>query len=387
MDADDNLSRRPALLVFADDWGRHPSSCQHLIQRFLGRYQVCWVNTIGTRTPRLNWSTVVRGFEKIRHWFATPPVTDRLPDGLRVVNPKMWPWLSSAFDRRLNRRLLLKQLTPIVEALPSPVHAITTLPVVADLMGSLPVARWIYYCVDDFSLWPGLDQRAMASLEDQVISRADAVVAVSANLRDKLLQRRPSVELLTHGVDWNFWRMPGSGTVPALTGLEAPFIVFWGVIDRRMDIAWLAHLCGVLKKGTVVLAGPEAEPDPALAKLPRVVRVGSVPYDDLPALARQADVLVMPYADLPVTRAMQPLKLKEYLATGRPTVARNLPANLAWHDALDLVDSAETFTRMVVERMATGLPTTQALARERLREESWEHKARLLEKWALAPAG
>ena len=35
----------------------------------------------------------------------------------------------------------------------------------------------------------------------------------------------------------------------------------------------------------------------------------------------------MPYADLPVTRAMQPLKLKEYLVTDRPVVVADLPAD------------------------------------------------------------
>ena len=44
-----------------------------------------------------------------------------------------------------------------------------------------------------------------------------------------------------------------------------------------------------------------------------------------PALAREAAVLIMPYADLPVTRAMQPLKLKEYLATDRPRRRRRSP--------------------------------------------------------------
>ena len=41
------------LLVFADDWGRHPSSCQHLISRLLDRHRVAWVNTVGMRPPRL----------------------------------------------------------------------------------------------------------------------------------------------------------------------------------------------------------------------------------------------------------------------------------------------------------------------------------------------
>src|SRR5438094_4010940 len=63
----EKMCRRPSsLLVFADDWGRHPSSCQHLIRHTLGRYDVYWVNTIGTRTPRLDWATLTRGLEKAR---------------------------------------------------------------------------------------------------------------------------------------------------------------------------------------------------------------------------------------------------------------------------------------------------------------------------------
>src|SRR5262245_8337679 len=44
----------PPLLVFSDDWGRHPSSCQHLIRRLRQDFPVLWVNTIGTRQPKAN---------------------------------------------------------------------------------------------------------------------------------------------------------------------------------------------------------------------------------------------------------------------------------------------------------------------------------------------
>jgi len=53
----------PTVLVFADDWGRHPSSCQHLVGHLLDRYQVLWINTIGTRQPRLDFATLTRGLE------------------------------------------------------------------------------------------------------------------------------------------------------------------------------------------------------------------------------------------------------------------------------------------------------------------------------------
>ncbi|MCC7406511.1 MAG: glycosyltransferase, partial [Phycisphaeraceae bacterium] len=107
--------------------------------------------------------------------------------------------------------------------------------------------------------------------------------------------------------------------------------------------------------------------------------LGPVEYDDLPGVAAEADVLVMPYADLPVTRAMQPLKFKEYLATGKPVVARNLPGVAGWADAADLVDDAAGFVEAVNRRLREGLPASQAAARERLTHESWSGKARQLE--------
>jgi glycosyltransferase involved in cell wall biosynthesis len=374
----------PSLLVFADDWGRHPSSCQHLVRRLLGRYEVYWVNTIGTRKPRLDLATLRRGLEKVRHWLRPAGAAEPLPPGLHVLNPRMWPWFSSAFDRGLNRVLLSRQLSRALKGLPEPPVAVTTLPIVADLMGRLPVRRWVYYCVDDFSLWPGLDQEALRRMEERVVRRAHTVIAVSETLQDKLARMgRPSF-LLTHGVDLEFWRAAEDGPeVPGLEGLERPLVVFWGVIDRRTDGALIQRLAADMIKGTVLLVGPESEPDNTLYALPRVRRLPPLPLEQLPLLARRAGVLVMPYADLPVTRAIQPLKLKEYLATGRPAVVRDLPAVRPWADCLDLVDSPESFSRMVRLRLEEGLPESQQRARARLAEESWDAKADEFERRAL----
>jgi hypothetical protein len=91
----------------------------------------------------------------------------------------------------------------------------------------------------------------------------------------------------------------------------------------------------------------------------------------------------MPYADLPVTRAMQPLKLKEYLATGRPAVVRDLPATRPWADCLDLADTPESFSEAVRSRLNFGLPRCQQVARARLAGEGWAEKARAFEHWLL----
>jgi glycosyltransferase involved in cell wall biosynthesis len=374
------------LLVFADDWGRHPSSCQHLVRHLVTRYRVVWVNTIGTRPPRLDRATLARGWEKLRHWAGRAPAAapGAGPPGPRVLSPTMWPWFRSAADRRLNRALLVRQLTPVLGSLPAPPIAVTTLPIAADLIGVLPVARWVYYCVDDFGQWPGLDGATLARMERDLVARADVLIAAGVALQEKLAGEGRQAHLLTHGVDLDHWAGgAGERPLPQLDGLPRPLVVFWGLIDRRMDVAFLARLAADLRAGTIVLVGPQSDPDPALDRIGRVARRPALPYAQLPALARAADVLIMPYADLPVTRAMQPLKLAEYLATGKPVVVRDLPSTRAWADALDRADTPAAFAQAVGLRLRTGLPAPQGAARSRLVAEGWAEKARAFEQFAL----
>jgi hypothetical protein len=370
--------------VFSDDWGRHPSSCQHLVRHLLDRHDFTWVNTIGLRTPHFDLATVRRGFEKIRQW-SRRPVRDVVPANPRVLNPRMWPWFSTRFGRSLNRRLLLRALTPVAESLSEPPVVVTTVPIVSDLIGHLPAARWVYYCVDDFGEWPGLDQAALRQMEGRLIERADRIIAVSTTLQGRIAQSCRTSTLLTHGVDREFWAAPTNTAVPELAGLERPLVIFWGVVDRRMDVACVQQLAADLRHGTIVLVGPDADPDPALMgdRHGRVVRIPPLAFAQLPCVARDASVLIMPYADLPVTRAIQPLKLKEYLSTGKPVVVRDLPATRDWDDCLDLADSPTAFSQAVQLRLRTGLPDEQQSARARLDAESWTEKARSFERLVL----
>lgn len=305
--------------------------------------------------------------------------------GFSVLNPKMWPSFRSGFARGLNRRLLMRAIAPVAEAMPTPPVVITTLPLLADLVGRIRAARWVYYCVDDFSAWPGLDGRTMQRMEADLVPKMDACIAVSETLQAHLAKLGKSSHLLTHGVDLDYWRTPVSGELPvSLRGAAAmpqPLIVYWGVIDRRTDIAFVRRLCESLTEGTILFVGPLDGPDPELLRLSRVRTLPPLPFADLPALAARTAVLIAPYADLPVTRAMQPLKLKEYIATGKPVVVRHLPATAEWADCVDVVDTAEAFAQAVLMRLREGVPESQRQARRRLESECWTAKAQQFEKW------
>jgi glycosyltransferase involved in cell wall biosynthesis len=263
---------------------------------------------------------------------------------------------------------------------------VTTLPLMADLVGQFRAVRWVYYCVDDFSVWPGLDGKTMRDMEVELLAKVDLAIAVSETLQAHLASLGRPSHLLTHGVDLDFWRnKPNENTSPSwskeLESVDRPLIVFWGVIDRRLDLEWVRKLGESLTQGAILFVGPQDNPDPELFRIPHVRFLPALQFGELPELSRLASVFIAPYADIPVTLAMQPLKLKEYLATGKPAVVRKLPATQWWADCADVVDSSEAFAAVVLERLAHGVPPEQRIARERLEAEGWDAKSFLFEKW------
>jgi glycosyltransferase involved in cell wall biosynthesis len=361
------------LIVFADDWGRHPSSAQHLIRHLLDDFAVAWVNTIGTRSLKLSSAVIRRGLGKLLDWSRAASAQAELSPAPRVCSPLMYPGFRSRWQRELNAdllsRFLRRQFANIADTV-----ILSSIPIVADLPERVQARRWVYYCVDDFSVWPGLDSPALSSMEQKFVARADRIVAAGENSAARMRSLGRVSRVISHGIDLEHWRgIHGPATL--LRGLQRPIALFWGLIDRRLDVSVLRALDQSMRLGTIVLVGPMQDPDPALDALTHLRRPGPSPYQDLPALAAEADVLIMPYANLPVTRAMQPLKLKEYLATGRPVVSTRLPALAAWDDCLDVTDHPAQFAAAVKRRSGGQLPHAQSAARERLRRESWKEKA------------
>lgn len=372
------MNASPRLIVFSDDWGRHPSSCQHLIRELLPRYRVDWINTIGTRRPSLRLHDVSRALEKFRSWLK--PKDDsgsetQLPENLTVHAPVHWPGFKNKFERGLNLTFFMRALRSLIKPHDPPTAIITTASICADLAKARPDLNWVYYCVDDLSEWPGLDGATLAALEDEMLPHMKTFVAVSEHLRERLRERGHESTLLTHGIDEDHWRVARRETPD-----DERVALYWGHADQRLDAEICLAVAGRMK---LRMVGPRTEVDSRLATHANIEWTGPVDYAELPAQAANADVLVMPYADLEVTRAMQPLKLKEYLATGLPVVATPLPAVEPWAAALDMHAEPEAFAKAASR---AELSASQVAAREALQQETWTQKARHFEDALLAHA-
>src|SRR5262245_47058811 len=309
-----------SLLVFADDWGRHPSSCQHLVRRLQSDFRILWVNSIGTRRVKANAITLRRALEKFKNW----------GQGLKHVANQMWvvdlpmlPGMSWPMIREANRRLASSRLRRLLKRLGMDrPDVLTTLPYMEWLIRDLPRRSLTYYCTDDYGYWPGADRELMEQADRELSRRADRILAAS----QALVRQHESFgncAYFPHGVDVGHFQtaQAAATTAPALRRLNKPRLGFFGLIYEKLDFELLAAVARAFPQATLVMIGPIAHCPAEFRKLPNVHFLGAKPYEALPQWIAGLDVLLLPYVDDPMIRQSGPLKLRECLAAGKVTVS------------------------------------------------------------------
>jgi glycosyltransferase involved in cell wall biosynthesis len=107
-----------------------------------------------------------------------------------------------------------------------------------------------------------------------------------------------------------------------VSNLSKPIFGFFGVVDERMDYELLAKLADATPGGNVVIVGPSIKVDPAtFPQRSNLHWLGGRDYNQLPNYACAFDVCLVPFALNAATEYVNPTKVLEYMATGRPVVS------------------------------------------------------------------
>ena len=376
--ADQPEMRRLDFLVFSDDWGEHPSSCQHIFRHIAKDHRVLWVNTIGMR----NATFTLRDFRKVarkgRKMFAmrqNSAIDSQHNRNVMVSQPMMLPWIRSPMVRAFNSRSVTRAVQSLLQRMQfdNPV-VVTTVPNAEEYPDLLVGRKVIYYCVDDFSLWPGIDAGIVREMESRLITRADCLIGVSNVICERLKASGKPTHMITHGVDVEIFSTVAECEHLVLNGIKKPRAGFFGLIDGRMDWDLIVSLAGKMPDVSFILAGPV---DASAGKLPELENlhfVGAVQYAELPKLISGLDVLILPYRTGALADSLSPLKLKEYLASGRPVISANIGDTADW---VDMISIARTPAEWVttIQEILSGPDKRMDRARSCLGAHSWGSKA------------
>ncbi|GAA5212234.1 glycosyltransferase [Microbacterium kyungheense] len=158
--------------------------------------------------------------------------------------------------------------------------------------------------------------------EDTLMARCRAVVVCSAGLQ-RSRSRQREVVLIPNAVDVERYRVTRSRPADMPGGPTATYI---GTLhEDRLDVELLVRTADALgTEGRILLVGPNSLAEANTERLrshPRIVMLGARPWTDIPAYLQHSEVLLVPHLVNAFTESLDPLKLYEYRAVGRPVVS------------------------------------------------------------------
>ncbi|EWT02782.1 hypothetical protein N865_03030 [Intrasporangium oryzae NRRL B-24470] len=218
--------------------------------------------------------------------------------------------------------------------------------------------RALYDITDDWTLADRAEAETQRLVRDEatLLEECAEVVVCSEELRRTKGAHRP-VTLIHNAVDVEAYRRPRPRPADLPEGAVAVYV---GTVHRdRIDVPLCIDTATALgEAGRLVLVGP-APLDPGdRARLGEagVVLLGPRPRDSVPAYLQHADVLVVPHLVTPFTDSLDPIKLYEYAAVGRPVVSTAVAGFRDSGDPFVVVAAREEFPAAVRAKIPSTTP-------------------------------
>lgn len=264
----------------------------------------------------------------------------------------------------------------------------------ADLARRIGFARVVADLIDDQRTWK-MDDSRRARMEAEyaaTLAMADLVLTNGEGNRHRFLALRPDIHVVPNGAEFDTPANPPPNLPPvpsALAALPRPILGYVGNMRDRVDWDLIAAIAAARPGWSIAMLGPLDNPEAAaeMARHANVHLLGPVEYEAMRSALRHFDVAIVPHRIDAMTESMNPLKVYNYLAAGRPVVSTPV-ANL--DDVRDLIAVARDapgFIAAVEQQLARG--EAPALAPERRAALSWSGRVavmlRLVEEASRAP--
>lgn len=363
-----------AVVYFGNDWSaENRTSSHHIARRVAKRHPLLYVEVPGLRAPKASGRDMRKLWRKLRQAFQAP----------RPVGEQMWcitmpqlPFRRWAIVRTVNRALGCYLVKRAVRRLQfQRIISWFLVPHAGALAGRLSEDLVVYYCTDDYSSFPDVDRREVARMDEDLTRRANQVFVTSATLLGRKRELNSRVAHSPHGVDVELFRQASEPDAPiaeAARGLAHPVIGFFGLIEAWIDLELIAFLARSRPAWTFLLVGRVAVNAEELQRMPNVVLAGPQPYETLPRWAKTFDVAIIPYRLTEQVLHANPLKLREYLATGKPVVAVSTPAIQQFAEHVHIAEDRNGFLTGIERALAEDSERNRARRIQAVAHLSWE---------------
>lgn len=388
------------LIVFGEDWGAHPSSTQHIIKILSQKRPVIWLNSIGLRKPKLTRHDLVRAARKVLSFlFKTKDNTPNkqfINNQFKIINPLVIPCANSWLSIKLNKAILKWQLKSTCKDIElNNVVVWSSLPTAVDYLDIFNQSPCVYYCGDDFNSLAGVDHQVVTLKENELILKSSYIFTASEKLMDKFPQEKAIN--IPHGVNFSLFSEQ-KNKVPNDLPQGKPIAGFYGSISHWLDQNLLIKTIKALPHWSFVFVGNVECNIDKLAPFDNVHFIGAKPHHELPKYIQSWNVAMLPFVDNKQIQMCNPLKLREYLASGTPVVTTNFNAldgyrehlqvsssNITFHHAI-LLANAEIIPNVNFDKLETindllAITEVKNARKDSVKGESWESRAEEVQRY------
>jgi len=362
------------ILCFASGYDAPPTSKHHVMHLLAERNTVLWVNYHASRAPTASASDLRYMVRKVGQIFRG--VTNPRKN-LYVLTPPVLPLPGSTMAKRINRCLLIARIRSALRRVGrGPVQVWSFTPDISYLLGHFGEEKVVYYCVDDHASFSGYDKEQVIRDEADLCRRADLVITTSTALQEAKAPLNPNTILVTHGVDYEHFSRAVREDLPIPEDMKTiphPILGFFGLIRDWVDLDLLAAVACRRPDWHIVMIGDSTVDLAPYRGIPNMHFLGRRPYEQLPAYCKAFDVGLIPFRINELTRAVNPIKLREYLAAGLSVVSTPLPEVMAYDGPVRVGDSAESFVDIIGKAFGIERDSRPELSGA-MAGEGWLHK-------------
>jgi glycosyltransferase involved in cell wall biosynthesis len=227
------------------------------------------------------------------------------------------------------------------------------------------------------------DPAAIRKLHEKAIAGADIIFYSGRKLLSEAKTGRERSYLLEQAVDFDHWagldQRVSAGELriaPEIAAIKGPRLGYFGAIEpwlvdqeliksaarERPDWQWI--FIGNRSRGLEI------------EHLPNTHFLPPVAYDDLPSYAAGFDVCVLPWeTEQAFTSYGSAIKVREYLATGKPVVISPLPEYEPMSDVLSIARSRDQFLSLVDEALQETDPEAARRRQAAVASGTWDARA------------
>ena len=363
-------------MCFASNYNAPPTSKHHVMHILTERNVVLWINYHASRMPTATSSDLLYIVDKLKQ------VVSGLDNPIRnlyVLTPLVIPLPSQPCARMLNRQLLVLQIRRALKRTSrGPVQIWSFTPDISYVLGRFNEEKVIYYCVDDHASFSGYNKVQVLRDEEELCRRANLVVTTSMALQEAKARWNHKTILVPHGVDYDHFSRAVHEELPCpgdILAIPRPRLGFFGLIRDWVDLELLSHVARKRPEWHFVMIG-DADSNVDLGRYRSVKNMhflGRKPYADLPAYCRHFDVGLIPFKVNKLTRAVNPIKLREYLAAGLPVISTPMPEVKLYENLIEIVDSPTEF-EAAVEKCLTAAEADHTARLDAMSRETWPQK-------------